>query len=615
MSITFLPSKFPANDVTDGQYLYRSLGYFWTKIFEDKQALKGYTTGMAEELIQSYYNLLETLKQYSVKEIDLFHKEKWKHIVIKKSEFNNAPFVFEPSGAVFGIQPSTDKFYANQLFRFGYSKQTDGKTFYSYTPSFSLKKFSVIANRIISPSFLQINGVDVVLSDGALYFNSDLFENQYIPKSKLIGDDGKVITFQDQTGVVHEDEFIVLWLYHSEIDEISLYQNFGALFDLTLPSSKAYKEVLKSLMNLSVEGATITALNTALAALYGTPVIIESFEFVEELITDDKYNYVVTDKNIYKLPIEQELANYVQKGNKLTAGTSLSSDVQVMDTITNPFWWKNSLETKKLAFASHVFAVGNKSQLFFENAQRDITYIVSENKTHLNFPVLGRTEDVESFQVYINHPTRKQELLKCLHIAPEGSTTVRINPLDFVFENIFKNNTLLLKLAFRTVEQLKLFFALLPTLQKYLPAHVYILVYLRLQLPNDEHNNLNSCLTIAKYPNQVFSADGSDPLTGKRPGTPNLDENYYKDYINRVFCVSIGPYKNVIPQDSSTKAPLHVYDNLLELSVNNSTDSTTAGVCAGKLRTEIPRRVRSPGESTNRRPSTQEIPSIFLIDF
>jgi hypothetical protein len=84
MTLDFLPpSSYPTNTVTDGQFLYRSLGSFWTQLFTDKEALKGYTLGMAEEMVQSYYNLVEVVKQFSVKDIDVLHREKWKALLIK----------------------------------------------------------------------------------------------------------------------------------------------------------------------------------------------------------------------------------------------------------------------------------------------------------------------------------------------------------------------------------------------------------------------------------------------------------------------------------------------------------------------------------------------------
>ena len=67
---------FPINktgSVTDPVFLYRSLGSFWTDIFQDKETLKGYTKGQAEEITQRYLDLIEAINSFSATDIDVFH--------------------------------------------------------------------------------------------------------------------------------------------------------------------------------------------------------------------------------------------------------------------------------------------------------------------------------------------------------------------------------------------------------------------------------------------------------------------------------------------------------------------------------------------------------------
>jgi hypothetical protein len=606
----FLSSKYPAGDISDGEYLYRSLGSFWTQIFQDKNVLKGYTIGMAEELIQSYYTLIETIQKYAVRDTPVLHKEKWLPLTIKKSDFNKAPFVFSSNGAVFGYQPDSDDFYANQLFRFGFPKETGGKHVYSYTPKNGLQSFGAIANRVIAPSLLLVPGIDVSYVDGVLYFNSDLFKSEYIPRSKVLGDLGKTSTYKDADGNVIEDEFIILWVYAAEIDQKALYENFGVLFELNLPSSQNYKDVLVALMNLASEGSTITALNSAFAALADIPVIIETKETVKNLYDDRTYNYVVTDKNVYRVPIDQPLSEKVYLSNVLYSGECVTSDVKILDTVIDPVWWKKEIATNKLAFSSHIFAASTHSQLFFENDIKLISYTGSQ----LNFPVIGKPEDVKSFQQYINTPDvegvegNQTKLLRVLNLTRGQAGGAVINPIDFVFNNIFKNNILLLKLQFYTNEQLIKFFELFPIIQSYLPPHVYVLLYLSLSLDVEELLKLNSTLTIPGFLGQKFSSDGSNRLTGSRPILSGGDENYYKDYANRLFCVSVGPYRN--------DEPLHTDNNLEVFTINNATTiDSSPGIKGGILRTEIPLYVQPAGETSRRQPSTREIPAILLIDF
>lgn len=538
MTLDFLPSNdYPTNSVTDGQFLYRALGSFWSQLFSDKAALKGYTLGMAEELIQSYYNLVEVVKQFSVKDIDLLHREKWKALLIKKSEFNALP-VQAGDDLVFGQQPITDALYANKLFRVGFPKESSNA--FSFKPSFSLKKFGALANRIISPSLILLPGVDIIFKNDALLFNKNLFTDPSVPRAKLITGEGVQATYIDASGNVLDDEFIVMWLYNAEQDNEELYNNFGVLFDLHLQTSQNYKDLLKALMNLSVEGPTITALNKALAALMDVPVVIDPVETVEDKYTLDTYNYVITDKNVYRTPAAYQWASGVVVGAQLHAGDVLTNNVKLFDTAIDPSWWMREVATDKLGFASHVFAASVSRQLFFANTTSLVTYVPAP-VNRIVFPVQGDAADVQSFQDYINLPDNKAKIMSTLRLSA-ATASAAINPLDFVFNNLFKNNTLLVRMVFYSDAQINTFFNLLGDIRPYLAPHVYLLLYVNLQKTVDDIANLNSSVAIAAYPGVKFCADGSTS-TGARPGTYPADTSYYKDYVNRMFCVSKGPLK------------------------------------------------------------------------
>ena len=604
MTIKFLSETYPANDLTDGYYLYRSLGSFWTYIFQDKKALQGYTLGQAEELTQSYLKLAEVINTYSVKNIPLYSKEKWKPLFVKKSAANKASFKFESAGAVFGTQSQDDPYYANRLFRFGLPKET-GDSVYGYEVGSNIKDFALLANRVISPSLVLLPGVDCTLSNGVIYFNKDIFNSDYFPKSKILGEFGRPVQFKDSSGELVDDELIVLWMHDASVDVDYLYKNFGVLFDFKLPTSQNYKDILKAFMKLAVDGPSIEALIAALSSFCGLPTVIEPTETVEEIFTNSNntYRFIVTDKQVYKLPIEQELARNIQVGKKIHAGQCIGAGLEVVDTVVTPDWWRNNIKPKKLGFPAHLFAANIKHQLFFES---DVTLITKTNG-EIHFPVSGNPKDVEAFHAHINNPTNKTIISEKLGLLGDDTAGLYSSPLDFVFSNFFKNNTLLIKLAFYSDKQLKLFFDMLPTIKEYLPAHVCILTYVKLTLQSEILGGLNSALDIPDYPNEQFSMDGSNPFTGERPGTVG-DVLYYKDYANRLFCISVGPYRD--------GEPLHHEDNLDTLMVNNDSIKNTSfsGIKSGLLRTEIPEIVNPPG-GTSRGPSTREIQTILLIDF
>jgi hypothetical protein len=598
-----LNNVYTSDKATEHSYVYNSLGSFWTQVFQEKEFLRRYTLAMTEELAQQYINLVEVVNSYSCKDIPVFHKEKWLPVYIKKSDFNKSSFVFEPDGAVFGAQPVNDRFYAGNVFKFGYPKEISNSGAYSCAIDSNLKSIGCLTNKIISPSLFLIPGVDFLIKDGNIYFNQNIFDNEYVAKTQIIDEAGAVLTYKDSDGVEQKDELIILWAYSADIDHEDLYNNFGVIYDFKLDSSENYKTILKALINVSVEGGTITALKTLFSCLTDNLIFVESSETIQDIYSDNYWRYVVTDKHVYRLKLTQTIASNVQIGATLYAGDLVTSDVYMADSILSPKWWLTRLETDKLAFAPYVFAADIKNQLFFENKNTFITY----SKGKFNFPVIGTQADVIKFQEFINSSENKEKLFGNLGFVFDNTYQVKsINPLDFLFENIFKNNTLLLKLSFSSEKKLNYFFDILPIFKDYIPSHVYVLVHISFSLNLDELRFLNSGLKIEGF-NSSFSLDGSDSLTGSRPKKDGADPDYYKDYQNRLFSVSVSPSRNV----AGTPKPLHYSENLDTLSANNS-----LGVVCGQMRTEIPEFIASPGEDgVFRRPSTREIQTILLIDF
>ena len=617
MEFNFISEKYPANDPTDGNKLYASLGSFWTQIFQERGTLKGYTLGMAEELIQSYYSLVEILNSYSIRDIPVFNLKKWQPLTIRRSEFNSVPLAFQKNSAVFGMQPESDRFYSGKVFRFGFPKNTNDNVF-SHKPKLPLKKFNVIANRIIDPSFFYINGVDVIVDDyGVFYFNKNIFDDPRVPKAALVGENGLPALFKASDGTLVEDEFIILWVYHAEVDTSNIYNNFGCLFELNLPSSEGYKQILQGLINLFVGGPTISGIKAIMAAFNGVRPVVEPVERVERVYGDNLNKYVITDKNVYSFKPYQNILKDVVPGALVHGGDILIDLVQYYDNSTTPGWWEKVITTPKLALSSHIFLGNYKHQLFLPSGV-NVVSLTTQNT--IVFPITGRPEDVKEFHKHINSPQSKEELKRKLGLSSETPVVV-ISPLSFVFENILKNNTALLKFNFNSPEELACFFELLPLVKDYLPPHVYILFYINLNIPVEALDNLNHRYRLTKFLNVPLSIDGSTG-DGMRPTLPGGDPNYYKEYIERLFCISEGPYaedaahggivsgSGVMVPRSPNAEPLHKEQNLLKVVMASSGSGLPvagqARVAAGKVFTSIP---------TQPTPTNREIPTVLLIDF
>jgi hypothetical protein len=593
MDFGFLSKQYPANDYTNSSNVLLSLGSFWTQVFQEQGTLKGYTIGMAEELIQSYLTLVETLNSYSIKDISVFATTKWQPILITKSAYNQTPFNFETNAAVFGAQPASDRFYAGKIFQFGKSENPAGAV-YTFSPAIPLRKFSIIADRIISPSFLAINGVHVTTdSHNNLYFNSDIFANSSIPRATIIKDSGMPATFIDNNGDEVNDELMILWCYNAENDAEYIYKNFGQLFDLKLPSSEVYKQMIASIFNLFVSGATVNAVKSIMAAFNGITPVKNPVEIIEDIYSDNIFQYVITDKEVYRFETYQQLIP-LSKGATVYGGDILINAVEYYDMVVSNEWWKSAISTPKLGISSQVFLGNYKHQLFFSTNAELVTLSLDGKIT---FPVSGAPEDVAEFNRQLNDTENRSIVISALGLKNSGSSNV-INPVDFLFTNFFKNNTALLKFNFYSEEELATFFNYFPMMKQYLPPHVYVLLYVNLNIPAEEYSKMNSRYSLSDFPFTPLSIDGSF-TDGRRPELYPTDDNYYKDYKERLFCISESP-------KAFDGNPLFYSENLDVVALTRSNTGSPRGI-EGKLFTNIP--------DTNPPPTNKEIPTVLLIDF
>lgn len=473
---------------TDEDFVYRSLGSFWTTIFRDKDALKGYTRGQVQEIIQRYQDLVEVINNYSVTESPILHKENWYPIVMLKSQLNHVPFVFEENNAVFGAQPETDAYYHDIIFRFGFDKEAT-QNVYQYFVGTAIKGIGLIADRLISPNRLYIQGADVVLENGTLTFNSNIFEDEYIEKSDVVGDDGEPITFVDTDGQVQQEQSAIIWVYSATIDKSYLYNNFGYVFNLKMPTGEKYKQVLELLFRTYTDGPTVANIKTISAIALDIPIVLSPIEYVESIFDDPQYNFIVTDKNCYKLKKELKVIK-VNVGQALYAGDLLSTNVEYHDNSlsANGWWKKEGLIGDRISFSKYLFLGSYSNQLAFSN---ELSVISLTSTGNIVFPVIGNESDVTRFNNFLNNSVARKNVLKThFNLVNPGDTSVFI-PLDFIMDNFMKLNIAFMKFVFTSNAQMDSFMEFIPLIRSSLPPYIYLIVKIDVTIDTEEYNNLN----------------------------------------------------------------------------------------------------------------------------
>lgn len=539
----------PTNKETDPNVIYQGLGTFWTSIFQEKSTLQGYTYALAEEQIQRYVDLLEAISSYSTKDIQVLHKERWFPIFVFKSRLNKSPLVFNANDAVFGPQPESDLFYGGVTFKFGYPKLPAPEV-YSYHLGGRFKEAATIVNRVIHPTVTLISGVDFTVENGTIFFNSDIFNNPAFSKTSIIGDNGVPITYTTNEGVVEEEELVVLWAFNAKIDNNQLYYAFGHIFDVQKDNTEFHKVVIDKLFSLCVDGPTVNNIISVCNALMGIPVALSDEEVEDVFVADDK-QIVVTDKNVYRFPTSVNLLADVAVGKSMKLGETFTDSVVYYDSNSyGDSWWNNAMQLKsKIALSPYLFLGNYTNQLIFSNNIELITVDANQN---IVFPVEGETRDVAEFNRKINSPATKAIIQELFGVHNVGDSNV-INPVDFLFSNFFKKNTVLLKFKFDTDLAQAAFMRNLPILKEYLPPYVYVLFDLDLEISEEVYSKLNNSTPIEFTDGtRILNADGSN-----NNGTIELLAPYGYTDINRLFSISLG-IEGIADQYISTEVVEHM---------------------------------------------------------
>lgn len=533
------PSYITNTKTTSAEYLYSALGSFWTSLFSDKDTLKGYTLGQAEEIIQRYQDFVEIVNSFSIDNCTVWHTENWKPLVIYKSQVNRVKFVFADNDAVFGPQPASDAIYNNVTFRFGKDKQPSAEV-YTYQPSDYFNSAAIISDKLIDPTIMLVRGIDYNIDEGIFYFNKDPFTLN-IPTSQVINEDGQPATFITDQGTVELEERLILWLCSAEIDKSTVYNNFGSwVVDIQTRSSQEYKQLIDALMKIAVHGPTMYQLMLALSAFLEIPLATKE-EVIEQIVEDSYNKFVVTSGSVYKVKKYHNLREAIQVGYTLKKGEVITTNLATYDSLsrfpgqqyTNTDmsfgWWTDQNLTGSLFNLSKYLFYGDyMHQLAFSTEME----IVSLNSSgDVVFPVSGSAEDVNTFLNYINQADNKSVIMDVFKLNEIGDTYPLI-PLSFVMENFLKNNTILIKFDFESQDDHVRVLSLLPYLREYLPPYCYCIYKLSLAVAQEVVDNFDNCTTIEfTGGTQTLNCDGSN-----EDGTiEKLAPYNYNDIETRLF--------------------------------------------------------------------------------
>lgn len=416
-----------------GDQMLRGLGTYWYYIYQDRAKLQNHYRGFFEEAGQTYLNFLETMATISRFNIPVFHKENWHYLTFLESDINSQILRYG-DGANYG-----DGYQYGVRFV---------KTDNSITLPENLRSAQFMFNRLLEPSKTWVAGVDfkIDVPGNKVYFRDNPFDSDLVAKRNIVDDAGNVI-----------DRQAALWIYGGEYDLQYCWIHWGYALKVWMQSSGWYKDFINALANSYVQAPTLASLQGMLSALTGIPLIIEPTETVEVVLTEPDVKQVVTDQHVYELPLTANVI--VAAGDVLHGGEPITDGLLLLELNDR---LPTAIELPGFSFGTNFLAQTAPlgplfSELLFENKVVPLQYIGidQEGKAEVRFEVSGFPGDVEAFWVAVQR--RGWDSGKVLadyldkRANPVGppdpaNLPATINPLEFILENLMRNNLMLIKI-------------------------------------------------------------------------------------------------------------------------------------------------------------------------
>ncbi len=438
---------YPQNDFDDPDVLISVLGSFWATTYQGNPLLQDLTGSAGQIAQQTYFQFLELVQSVSRHDIPLFHKDNWYALSFTETELeeNSAiPAKYLRDNALFERMGPQGLFLENLTYspstNTAYGDKENQPYFYVKKPT-DLVDASVIHSGIVNPAVTLTDGIDFWLEDDNVVFRSNPFDNPLIAKRDVLDSDGSI-----------KDKECTVWVYRGSWDWQLVYEQFGYVLRLSMPSSQNYKDFVNAVMDALVEGTSLRSQQTALSVSFGVPVVKEAEETVKVITKDSKYLNVITDSHVYQFPKTNN--TLVAVGDVVKAGQSLTDALQFFEL--NRGETVPASQVPAITVDEGLLAWGFMSGITFNNENVNITVTEDvDGYTKLSWELGGFSLDVSKFwdDVHKKGIEEGKTLAMLLdeRTSPVGQPTAAslpetINPLQFLVDNFLRNNAFIVKL-------------------------------------------------------------------------------------------------------------------------------------------------------------------------
>lgn len=460
--------------------LLAALGTFWMSTYAGRDQLVTHGQAIGQIGNQAVVDLLETMAALSRFTVPIYHRDNWYALQLLESTRNDA-------------QTSLPALDTGLTYDSGLAYDTPQRAVgHAFPLPADLVSAPLVMNRFITPSLTMTDGVDYIISDGAIIFRDNPFLDARVAKRPVF-EDGEAT-----------DQEALLWVFRGNFDWQQAYTQFGYVIGLKMRSSTGYRDLMNAVFDAIVGGTSRNQLLTALSAITGIPLVKETTETVVDIWMDNTARLVITDQHAYRF--HREATVTVEVGDVVSAGDSLIDALAVYEF--NRGVCPDTL--RALAVDRGFLASCLYGDLVFENQDFPLTVITDDPSgfTKLTWPLGGHPLTVEAFfdelhargvaaaaeadpcdtATPVTYPgddcdtftvqRRKGTLAHLLDRRdnptgePVASNLPRtINPLEFLIANVLRNHAWAVRIYIPHLGETRLGLHNLRFLRKIIPPH------------------------------------------------------------------------------------------------------------------------------------------------
>ena len=424
-----------------GPALLSALGSFWRYYFGDRVLLDKHYQSLGHRQGQLYLDYLNVVASASRYDTQVFRREDWFLLVLKDSDRNDIRNTYGQAGLEYGGGELYGEAQTQEvLFPIPVDEPFFGDLAEApYT----------IYNRVVYPSKTWTDGIDYEIDRerGVIRFREDPFESGYVATRSVYNESGDLV-----------DTEASVWIYGGQFDIDLIWNRWGFVVAEQLQSSENYKNFVNALWDGYVFGPSSAAFSAAASAMLGIPIVLEETEIIEDIVSDSVRLLITTDKHVYSFSPNANAI--VSIGDTVQGGEQLVDALRIMDLSSGE---RDYSSIPALAFGDSFLSGGYFSTLTFENADVSVDYlgVDQDDKAVVIFEISGFPGDIETFwekAQTLGKESGKQTLAELLDTRanPVGQPLpeflpATINPLEFVIENILKNNLSILKVRANSI--------------------------------------------------------------------------------------------------------------------------------------------------------------------